>query len=89
MFVALLGFVYMGMTMTAMGILGVVQAPEDEPGSLPESATPPTASAPPSDSRGGTRSRHGHRSSFPMALWICVGIGLVALVQPVLKPETG
>jgi predicted MFS family arabinose efflux permease len=87
--VALLGFVYMGMSMTAMGILGVVQAPEDEPGSLPGISN---AAYGIGSSLGfawaGPVVGSGTVSSFPRALWICVGIGMVALVTSlILKPR--
>jgi predicted MFS family arabinose efflux permease len=87
--VALLGFVYMGMSMTAMGILGVVQAPEDEPGSLPgiSNAAYGIGSSL-GFARAGPVVGSGTVSSFPRALWICVGIGVVALVTSlILKPR--
>jgi hypothetical protein len=42
----------MGVTLTPLAALGVIQAPEDEPGSLRESATPRSVSAARSDSPG-------------------------------------
>jgi predicted MFS family arabinose efflux permease len=87
--VAVLGFTYMGMAMTAMGILGVVQAPEDEPGSLPGISN---AAYGVGSSLGfawaGPLVGGGTASSFTLALWICVGIGVVALAMSfVLKPR--
>lgn len=90
-FVALLGFAYMGVAMTAMGILGVVQAPEDEPGSLPGISN---AAYGVGSSLGfawaGPVVGSGTQSSFTLALWICVGIGVVALAASlVLRPRAG
>lgn len=83
--VALLGFTYMGMAMTAMGILGVVQAPEDEPGSLPGISN---AAYGIGSSLGfawaGPIVGSGTTSSFTLALWICVGIGVVGFTASVL-----
>jgi predicted MFS family arabinose efflux permease len=88
-FVALLGVTYMGMTGTAMGILGVVQAPEDEPGSLPGISN---AAYGIGSSLGfawaGPVVGSGTQSSFQLSLWICVGIGLVSLaLSLVLRPR--
>lgn len=87
--VAMLGMTYMGMAMTAMGILGVVQAPEDEPGSLPGISN---AAYGIGSSLGfawaGPIVGGGTASSFTLALWICVGIGVVGLAMSlVLKPR--
>jgi MFS family permease len=87
--VALLGFSYMGMAMTAMGILGVVQAPADEPGSLPGISN---AAYGIGSSLGfawaGPIVGSGTTSSFALALWICVGIGVVAFaVSVLLRPR--
>lgn len=88
-FVALLGVTYMGMAMTAMGILGVVQAPEDEPGSLPGISN---AAYGIGSSLGfawaGPVVGSGTESSFQTSLWICVGIGVVSLaLSLVLRPR--
>ena len=87
--VAMLGLTYMGMAMTAMGILGVVQAPENEPGSLPGISN---AAYGIGSSLGfawaGPIVGGGTTSSFTLALWICVGIGVVGLAMSlVLKPR--
>ncbi|WP_101951768.1 MFS transporter [Mycobacterium sp. 3519A] len=88
-FVALLGVTYFGMAMTAMGILGVVQAPEDEPGSLPGISN---AAYGIGSSLGfawaGPIVGSGTASSFQLALWICIGIGSVSLVMSlILRPR--
>ncbi len=88
-FVALLGLTYMGMAMTAMGILGVVQAPEDEPGSLPGISN---AAYGIGSSLGfawaGPIVGSGTASSFTLSLWICVGIGIVSVgLSMILKPR--
>lgn len=88
-FVALLGITYFGMAMTAMGILGVVQAPEDEPGSLPGISN---AAYGIGSSLGfawaGPVVGSGTPSSFQLSLWICIGIGVVSLAMSlVLRPR--
>jgi predicted MFS family arabinose efflux permease len=88
-FVALLGFTFMGMAMTAMGILGVVQAPEDEPGSLPGISN---AAYGIGSSLGfawaGPLVGSGTEASFQSSLWICVGIGVVSVATSlILKPR--
>jgi hypothetical protein len=87
--VAVLGCTYMGMAMTAMGILGVVQAPEDEPGSLPGISN---AAYGIGSSLGfawaGPLVGGGTTSTFAQALWICVGIGAVASAMSlILRPR--
>lgn len=78
--VVLFGITYAGMAGTAMSILGVVQAPEDEPGSLPGISN---AAYGIGLSLGfawaGPVVGSGTSSSFPTALWTCVAIGVVAL----------
>ncbi|MCV7282523.1 MFS transporter [Mycolicibacterium flavescens] len=88
-FVALLGLAYMGVAMTAMSILGVVQAPDDEPGALPGIAN---AAYGIGSSLGfawaGPVVGSGTQASFALALWICVGIGMVSLAMSmVLRPR--
>ncbi|MFG1931536.1 MFS transporter [Mycobacterium sp. NPDC048908] len=88
-FVALLGITYFGMAMTAMGILGVVQAPEDEPGSLPGISN---AAYGIGSSFGfawaGPVVGSGTASSFGLSLWICIGIGAVSLAMSlILRPR--
>ncbi|SEH62155.1 Major Facilitator Superfamily protein [Mycolicibacterium rutilum] len=88
-FVALLGFAYMGVAMTAMSILGVVQAPDDEPGALPGIAN---AAYGIGSSLGfawaGPVVGSGTQASFALALWICVGIGVVSLAMSMaLRPR--
>lgn len=88
-FVALLGFTFMGMAMTAMGILGVVQAPENEPGSLPGISN---AAYGIGSSLGfawaGPLVGSGTEASFQSSLWICVGIGVVSVATSlILKPR--
>jgi MFS family permease len=87
--VVLFGILYGGMAGTAMSILGVVQAPEDEPGALPGISN---AAYGIGMSLGfawaGPVVGSGTASSFPTALWTCVGIGGAALVLSfVLKPR--
>jgi MFS family permease len=87
--VVLFGILYGGMAGTAMSILGVVQAPEDEPGSLPGISN---AAYGIGLSLGfawaGPVVGSGTTSSFPTALWTCVGIGAAGLVLSfVLRPR--
>ena len=87
--VALMGFAYTGIAGTAMGILGVVQAPEDEPGSLPGISN---AAYGIGSSLGfawaGPVVGGGTASTFAMAMWVCVGIGIVSLcLSLVLRPR--
>ncbi|MGE0218369.1 MFS transporter [Mycolicibacterium sp.] len=87
--VATMGVAYMGIAMTAMGILGVVQAPDDEPGSLPGISN---AAYGVGSSLGfawaGPIVGSGTQAGFALALWICAGIGAVSLgMSFVLKPR--
>jgi MFS family permease len=80
----------MGMTLTPMMALGVVQAPEDEPGSLPGIAN---AAYGIGGSLGfawaGPVVGAGTAASYHSALWICVAIGIAALATSViLKPRS-
>jgi predicted MFS family arabinose efflux permease len=91
---AVYGFAFMAMTMTAMSVLGVVQAPEHAPGSLPGISN---AAFGVGSSLGfawaGPIVGSGTHSSFNHALWICAAVGVVAFgVSMILKPrplETG
>ncbi|TPG35290.1 MFS transporter [Mycobacterium hodleri] len=91
---AAFGCAFMGVTLTAMSVLGVTQAPEENPGSLPGISN---AAFGVGSSIGfawaGPVIGSGTVSSFTMALWICAAIGVVSLgFSLVLKPrplETG
>jgi hypothetical protein len=81
--------VMLGVAHTPLSALGVLQAPEDEPGSLPGIAN---ASYGIGGSLGfawaGTVVGAGSHASYQSGLWVCVGIGLVAvLASLVLKPR--
>jgi MFS family permease len=87
--VVLFGCVYGGLAGTAMSILGVVQAPEDEPGSLPGISN---AAYGVGLSLGfawaGPIVGSGTASSFPTALWVCVCVGVVGfVVSLVMRPR--
>jgi MFS family permease len=80
----------MGMTLTPMMALGVVQAPEDEPGSLPGISN---AAYGIGGALGfawaGTVVGMGTAASYHSALWICVAIGIAAFATSlILKPRT-
>jgi MFS family permease len=86
---AAFGCAFMGVTLTAMSVLGVTQAPEGNPGSLPGISN---AAFGVGSSIGfawaapvvGT----GTPSSFPAALWICAAIGVVSLgFSLILEPR--
>jgi len=86
---ALYGFIFTGTLMTAMGSLGVLQASDEAPGALPGISN---ASYGIGSSIGfawvGPIVGSGTVSSFANALWICVGIGVVALICAlILKPK--
>jgi predicted MFS family arabinose efflux permease len=81
--------VSMGVALTPLSALGVLQAPADEPGSLPGISN---ASYGIGGSLGfawaGTVVGEGTKQGFQSALWICVGIGIVAVAASlVLKPR--
>jgi predicted MFS family arabinose efflux permease len=88
------GFTFMAVTMTAMSVLGVVQAPEQAPGSLPGISN---AAFGVGSSLGFAWAApivgSGTHDSFNTALWICAAIGIVSLgASLILKPrplETG
>jgi len=80
---------FMGVTLTPLAALGVIQAPEDEPGSLPGISN---ASFGIGGSLGfawaGPIVAQGTKAGFESALWICAGIGVVALATSlILKPR--
>jgi len=77
------------MALTPMMALGVIQAPEDEPGSLPGISN---AAYGIGGSLGfawaGTVVGAGTAGSYHSALWICVAIGIAAIATSViLKPR--
>jgi MFS family permease len=81
--------VSMGMALTPMMALGVIQAPEDEPGSLPGISN---AAYGIGGSLGfawaGTVVGEGTTASYHSALWICVAIGIAAVATSlILKPR--
>jgi predicted MFS family arabinose efflux permease len=80
---------FMGVTMMPLTVLGVTQAPEDEPGSLPGISN---AAFGIGGSLGfawaGTIVAQGTKAGYQTALWICVAIGIAAFVTSViLKPR--
>ena len=81
--------VTLAVALTPMSALGVLQAPEDEPGSLPGISN---ASYGIGGSLGfawaGTVVAEGTKANFQSALWICAGIGIVAVAASlILKPR--
>lgn len=81
--------VALAVALTPMSALGVLQAPEDEPGSLPGISN---ASYGIGGSLGfawaGTVVGAGTKADYQSAMWVCVGIGLVAVATSlVLKPR--
>jgi predicted MFS family arabinose efflux permease len=80
---------FMGVTLTPLAALGVVQAPEDEPGSLPGISG---AAFGLGGSLGfawaGTIVAEGTKAAYQSALWICVAIGIAAFATSlILKPR--
>jgi predicted MFS family arabinose efflux permease len=80
----------MGVTLTPLAALGVIQAPEDEPGSLPGISN---AAFGIGGSIGfawaGTVVAEGTKATYHSALWICVAIGIAALATSlILKPRS-
>jgi hypothetical protein len=80
----------MDVTLTPLAALGVIQAPEDEPGSLPGICNPAFGIG---GSLGftwaGAIVGSGTKASYHSALWIAVGIGVVALATSmVLRPRS-
>jgi predicted MFS family arabinose efflux permease len=79
----------MGVTLTPLAALGVIQAPEDEPGSLPGICN---AAFGIGGSLGftwaGAVIGEGTRASYHSALWICVVISIAAFATSlILKPR--
>jgi len=80
----------MGVTLTPLAALGVIQAPEDEPGSLPGICN---AAFGIGGSLGftwaGTIVGEGTKASYHTALWVAVVIGVAAFATSlILKPRT-
>jgi predicted MFS family arabinose efflux permease len=80
----------MGVALTPLAAMGVIQAPEDEPVSLPGISN---AAFGIGGSLGftwaGTVVGEGTRQSYQSALWICVAIGVAAIATSlILKPRT-
>jgi predicted MFS family arabinose efflux permease len=80
----------MGVALTPLAALGVMQAPEDEPGSLPGISN---AAFGIGGSLGfawaGTVVGEGTKASYHSALWICVAIGIAAIATSlILKPRS-
>jgi MFS family permease len=80
---------FMGVTLTPLAALGVIQAPEDEPGSLPGISN---AAFGIGGSIGfawaGPIVAAGTKSAYHSALGICVGIGIAAIAASlILKPR--
>ncbi len=87
----LFGLAFNATLLTAMSTLGVLQASDEEPGALPGVAN---ASYGIGASLGfawaGPIVGSGTDSSFQHAIWICVGIGALALAfSLILKPKVG
>ncbi len=86
----MIGFgVSMGVALTPLAALGVTQAPEDEPGSLPGICN---AAYGIGGSLGftwaGAIVAQGTKAGYQTALWICVAIGIAAfLTSLILKPR--
>lgn len=85
----LFGVVYNGLLMTSASGMGVVQAPDDAPGSLPGVSNACFGiGASIGFAWAGPFVGQGTESSFRSALWICVGIGAAALVSTlILRPK--
>jgi predicted MFS family arabinose efflux permease len=80
----------MGVTLTPLAALGVIQAPEDEPGSLPGISNAAFGiGGSIGFSWAGTVVAEGTKATYHSALWICVAIGVAALATSfVLKPRS-
>ncbi len=80
-----------GAVLTALSALGVVQAPDDEPGSLPGVTTVAFAiGGALGFAWAGPVVGTGTAASFSTALWICVVIGAAALLASlILRPKPG
>jgi hypothetical protein len=80
----------MGVTLTPLAALGVIQAPADEPGSLPRICN---AAFGIGGSLGftwaGAIVGEGRKASYHTALWIAVAIGIAAFATSlILKPRS-
>ena len=87
----LYGLAFNAVLLTAMSSLGVLQASDEEPGALPGIAN---ASYGIGASLGfawaGPIVGSGTNATFQHAFWICMGIGVAALVfSIILKPKPG
>jgi MFS family permease len=87
--IPVMGFVVGGVAGTALSVLGVLQAREDEPGSLPGLSN---AAFGIGSSLGfawaGPVVGQATETGFHLALWICVAIGIVAVGAAfILKPR--
>jgi MFS family permease len=79
----------MGVTLTPLAALGVIQAPQEEPGSLPGICN---AAFGIGGSLGftwaGAIVGAGTKASYHLALWVCVAIGIAAIATSlILKPR--
>ena len=85
------GITCTGVLLTALSTLGVVQAPDEEPGSLPGiTGVAFGIGGAAGFAWAGPVVGTGTVSSFQSALWTCVAIGVVALVfSLILKPKPG
>ena len=85
----LFGIVYNGLLLTSASGMGVVQAPDDAPGSLPGIANACFGiGASIGFAWAGPIVSAGTASGYHTALWICVAIGIAALVSSfVLRPK--
>jgi predicted MFS family arabinose efflux permease len=85
------GFTFTGVLLTALSTLGVVQAPDDEPGSLPGiNGVAFGIGGSAGFAWAGPVVGTGTVSSFQTALWACVVIGVAALILSlILKPKPG
>ncbi|AGB25034.1 arabinose efflux permease family protein [Mycobacterium sp. JS623] len=85
------GFTCTGVLLTAVSTLAVVQAPDDEPGSLPGiNGVAFGIGGAAGFAWAGPVVGTGTVASFQTALWTCVAIGIVALIfSVILKPKPG
>jgi predicted MFS family arabinose efflux permease len=85
------GFTCTGVLLTALSTLGVVQAPDEEPGSLPGiTGVAFGIGGSIGFAWAGPVVGTGTVASFQTALWICVVIGIGALIfSLILKPKPG
>jgi len=87
------GVVYNGLLLTSASGMGVVQAPDDAPGSLPGISNACFGiGASIGFAWAGPIVGQGNAQGYQTALWICVAIGVVALLSSLIlkaKPLTG